>query len=94
MFCPKCGKENSDENKFCDKCGESLKAGAKKWRHQDFVEVSEQLGRRSWLNCELENPAGEAGLVQRGEGVPPNKSKLWQVAEAILEQSSKELWFL
>ena len=71
-----------------------LKAGAKKWRHQEFVEVSEQLGRRSWLNCELENPAGEAGLAQRGEGVPPNKSKLWQVAEAILEQSSKELWFL
>lgn len=71
-----------------------VKPGAKKRRHQEFVEASEQLGRRSWLNCELENPAGEAGLAQRGEGVPPNKSKLWQATEVILEQSSKELWFL
>lgn len=62
-----------------------VKVGAKKRRHQEFVEVSQQLRRRSWLNCELGNPAGEAGLAQRGEGVPRNKSKLWQVAEAILE---------
>ncbi len=24
MFCPKCGTENSDSAKFCQKCGESL----------------------------------------------------------------------
>ena len=24
MFCPKCGKENSDENKFCVNCGTKL----------------------------------------------------------------------
>ena len=24
MYCPKCGQQNADENKFCLKCGEAL----------------------------------------------------------------------
>ena len=27
-FCPKCGKEVSEDTKFCPQCGQSLKAGA------------------------------------------------------------------
>ncbi len=26
MFCPKCGRENSDQNKFCNGCGKTLYA--------------------------------------------------------------------
>jgi uncharacterized membrane protein YvbJ len=30
MFCPQCGEENPDDNKFCSKCGAALTAKAEK----------------------------------------------------------------
>jgi uncharacterized membrane protein YvbJ len=30
MFCPQCGEENPDENKFCSKCGAALTAKAER----------------------------------------------------------------
>ena len=55
-----------------------VKPGAKKRRHQEFVEVSEQLGRRSWLNCELENLQEKQAWHREERGCPltnPNFGK-------------------
>lgn len=32
MFCPECGYENNDENKFCMKCGKDIKQDTEAFR--------------------------------------------------------------
>ncbi len=59
MFCPKCGAQNPDDGAFCQKCGASLKGGAKggEIRATDvesgpkasFADVMKSLSIETWL---------------------------------------------
>jgi uncharacterized membrane protein YvbJ len=47
MFCPKCGEENPDENKFCSKCGAALTAKAEKAPSRRSASASTATGGRT-----------------------------------------------
>lgn len=45
MFCPKCGKENDDENLFCASCGTKLKESEEN-KSKEVIAIKNKLKRR------------------------------------------------
>jgi uncharacterized membrane protein YvbJ len=48
VYCDKCGVNNSDDAKFCVKCGENLMSSQEKWEWERRVEEwGEDVGKRA-----------------------------------------------
>ena len=52
MFCPKCGKENADDVKFCSNCGQNLAEGERVYEGVD-IEGAEATPQKSALAAGL-----------------------------------------
>jgi uncharacterized membrane protein YvbJ len=48
VYCVKCGVKNSDDAKFCVKCGENLTSSQEKWEWERRVDTwGEDVGKRA-----------------------------------------------
>jgi uncharacterized membrane protein YvbJ len=48
VYCVKCGVKNSDDAKFCVKCGENLTSSQEKWEWERRVDAwGEDVGKRA-----------------------------------------------
>ncbi len=52
MFCPKCGKENPDENKFCVYCGNALKLNITEEKTKKIIPKSDKFKGTEYQNDE------------------------------------------
>ncbi len=62
MFCPECGYENNNENKFCMRCGKDIKQEAKAFRKDNLNGILEDKTHEKEINIPDKTNENEPGV--------------------------------
>lgn len=73
MFCPNCGHENSNENKYCMKCGKDIKKESESFNADTYNKGNNLGGNYSGQN----------------NTIPPYKEKIIAKYDSIYSRGSK-----
>lgn len=91
MFCPECGFENNDENKFCLKCGHAIVNNIQNQNSSDNTSENEAASKNQLLQSAINYMSKDEKLGYKAAIITLSRIPGWKNADELKNQCEKRI---